>query len=102
MIVEVEMDNKSANPTQLVTASDGATARRKRRNGADVALRYFLPKAGPASGVVELGQEVASEGEALIEAFKHGQEFYTVAVWKAVPEVNGGSPMIVKQPATQK
>lgn len=96
------MDNKSASPAQPVTANDGATPRRKRRNGADVALRYFLPKTGPSSGAVELGQEVASEGEALIEAFKHGQQFYTVAVWKAVPEVSGGSPVITKQPVTQK
>ena len=97
------MENKSASATQPVTANDGATARRKRRSGVDVALRYFLPKAGSSSGVIELGQEVASEGEALIEAFKHGQQFYTVAVWKAVPEVNGGgNPVIVKQAAATK
>ena len=46
----------------------------------------------------ELGQEMASEGEALIEAFKNGQQFYTLTAWKAVPEVNGkSSPVIVKQ-----
>ena len=97
------MENKTggAATSAAPIASDGSS-RRKRRNGVDVALRYFLPKTGPSSGAVELGQEVASEGEALIEAFKHGQQFYTVAVWKAVPEVNGGSPVIVKQPATQK
>ncbi|HET9281202.1 MAG TPA: hypothetical protein VFR24_04505 [Candidatus Angelobacter sp.] len=97
------MENKTGSVAQPVTTNDGATGRRKRRNNGDVTLRYFLPKTGPSSGAVELGQEVASEGEALIEAFKHGQQFYTVAVWKAVPEVNGGgSPVIVKQPATQK
>jgi hypothetical protein len=46
---------------------------------------------------------MASEGEALIEAFKNGQPFYTLTAWKAVPEVNGGgSPVIVKQAVAQK
>jgi hypothetical protein len=50
-----------------------------------------------------LGQEVASEGEALIQAFRSGQAFYTLTAWKAVPEVNGGgSPVIVKQPVAPK
>jgi hypothetical protein len=93
------MDNKQ----EGAPISQDPTTRRKRRSGADVVLRYFLPKPGPSSDGVELGQEVASEGEALIEAFKNGQQFYTLAIWKAVPEVSGGgSPVIVKQPATQK
>jgi len=67
-----------------------------------VSLRYFLLKADSSPGVPELGPEVASEGEALIQSFKSGQPFYTLAVWKAVPEVNGGgSPVIVKQAVTQ-
>jgi hypothetical protein len=50
----------------------------------------------------ELGQEVESEGEALIEAFRTGEPFYTLAAWKAIPEVNGGNPVIVKQAVAQK
>lgn len=93
------MDTK---PEAAVTSAD-LNGRRRRRNGTDVALRYFLSKSGSSSGALELGQEVASEGEALIQAFKNGQQFYTVAVWKAVPEVNGsGSPVIVKQAAPSK
>jgi len=50
-----------------------------------------------------LGQEMANEGEALIEALKSGQPFFAVAVWKSVPEVNGGgNPVIVKQAVVQK
>ena len=98
------MENRTGEAaTSPALAHSDASGRRKRRNGADVVLRYFLPKPGSSSGAVELGHEVASEGEALIEAFRHGQQFYSLAVWKAVPEVNGGgSPMIVKQAATQK
>ena len=46
---------------------------------------------------------MANEGAALIEALKSGQTFFTVAVWKSVPEVNGGgNPVIVKQAVVQK
>jgi hypothetical protein len=83
-------------------ASEGMSAPRRRRNGNDANLRYFLVKPGSSPAKPELGQEMASEGEALIEAFKSGQPFYTVTAWRAVPEVNGGSPVIVKQAIVQK
>ncbi len=95
------MENRPASATTEIQAAakpDGANQRRKRRNSSDANLRYFLPKPGSSAAKPELGQEMASEGEALIEAFKNGQPFYTLTAWKAVPEVNGGgSPMIVKQ-----
>ena len=64
-------------------------------------IRYFLPKPGGSSERPELGQEMASEGEALVQAFKSGQVFYTVVAWKAVPEINGNEPKIVKQALTR-
>jgi hypothetical protein len=60
-------------------------------------VRYFLPKSGSSDENPELGQEMATEGEALIQAFKSGQMFYTVVAWRAVPEINGNEPKIVKQ-----
>jgi len=94
------LDN-SAGPA--TTSVGGANTRRRHRNGSDPNLRYFLPKTGSSPAKPELGQEMASEGEALIEAFKNGQPFYTLTAWKAVPEVNsGGSPVIVKQAVVQK
>src|SRR5713101_7993816 len=94
--METKLPVSSAEP--LTTRLDGASTRRRRRNGGDPNLRYFLPKPGSSPAKPELGQEIASEGEALIEAFKSGQPFYTLTAWKAVPEVNGGgSPVIVKQ-----
>jgi hypothetical protein len=78
--------------------SEGPRSRGKRRATDEGSLRYFLPKAGSSPAKPELGQEMASEGEALIEAFKNGQQFFTLTAWKAVPEVNGKSgPVIVKQ-----
>ena len=85
-----------------VAKADGTNMPRRRRNGNDANLRYFLVKPGSSPGKPELGQEMASEGEALIEAFRAGQPFYTLTAWRAVPEVNGGNPVIVKQAVTQK
>jgi hypothetical protein len=85
-------------PPSAVAGADSAKTRRKKRNTDEGNVRYFLPKAGSSPAKPELGPEVASEGEALIEAFKSGQSFYTLTAWKAVPEVNGGgSPVIVRQ-----
>ena len=48
-------------------------------------VRYFLLKSGSSSEKPELGQEMTNEGEALVQAFKSGQIFYTVVAWKAIP-----------------
>lgn len=79
-----------------VTGPGAPSTARRRRHSTDTALRYFLIKPGSSPANPELGQEMASEGEALIEAFRSGQVFYTVTAWNAVTEVNGGSPVIVK------
>jgi hypothetical protein len=94
------METKAQNVGEnaQVVRSEGPRSRGKRRPMDDGNLRYFLPKAGSSPAKPELGQEMASEGEALLEAFKTGQPFYTLTAWKAVPEVNGkSSPVIVKQ-----
>lgn len=75
-----------------------ASARRRRRTQENENVRIFLPKTGSTQAKPELGQEMTSEGEALIEALKSGQPFYTVTTWKARAEANGGgNPIIVKE-----
>lgn len=73
------------------------SSRRRKREFADDIVRYFLPKSGSYTEKPDLGQEMASEGEALVQAFKSGQVFYTVIAWKAEPDINGNEPRIVKQ-----
>jgi hypothetical protein len=95
------MDTRTSSSTP--SGATSTSMRRKRRNSDDAGVRYFLPKPGSSAATPELGQEAASEGEALIEAFRSGQTFYTLTAWKAVPEVNGGgSPVIVKQAVAPK
>ena len=99
--MEAKISTSSVEP--VATSAGGANTRRRRRNVNDPNLRYFLPRSGSSPVKPELGQEMASEGEALIEAFKSGQQFYTLIAWRAAPEVNvGGSPVIVKQAVVPK
>ena len=71
--------------------------RRRKREMTSEDARYFLAKPGTSPERPELGQEIASEGEALVQAFRSGQAFYTLVAWRAVPEIHGGEPKIVKQ-----
>jgi hypothetical protein len=75
----------------------GREGRRRRWQMSSEHIRYFLPKPGSSPSRPELGTELKNEGEALVEAFKTGQNFLTVVAWKAVPEMNGDRPEIVKQ-----
>jgi hypothetical protein len=81
-------------------AADNSASRNGRRRRWEMTsenVRYFLSKSGGSGDKPELGQEMESEGEALVDAFKSGQVFYTVVAWKAVPEMNGNEPRIVKE-----
>jgi len=81
------------------TQSDSSRSNGRRRHWEMTSenVRYFMPKPGSSIDKPELGQEVASEGEALVQAFKSGQRFYTLVAWTAAPEINGDRPTIVKQ-----
>jgi hypothetical protein len=96
------MEDKSVDDNSDSPNSQSGLRSRRRRNASDLPLRYFLLKQGSTPAKPELGQELASEGEVLIEAFRTGQPFFTLAAWKPVPEVNGGNPVIVKQPLSPK
>lgn len=74
------------------------TRGRRRNRDIDSKARFFLPKQGSTLKVPELGQEMTTEGDALVQALKRDQHFYVVTVWKAVAEQNGGNPVIIKQP----
>lgn len=76
---------------------DGRGGRRRRSETTEDNARYFLPKAGSGSDKPELGQEMTSEAEALVQAFRSGQVFYTLVAWKAATEIEGNEPRIVKQ-----
>ena len=78
-------------------AASDRTGRRRRWDTTSENVRYFLPKSGSSSEKPELGQEMPTEAEVLVQAFKSEQVFYTLVAWRAVPEINGSEPRIVKQ-----
>ena len=72
--------------------------RRSRQQGEEVA-RYFLAKDGTSPSKPELGEEAASEGEALIKAFQtKSGVVYVLHAYKAEAEMQGASPTLVKRP----
>ena len=89
---------KPAGEVAAGTASKSGRGDRRRRwemTSADV--RYFLIKPGTSSDKPELGREVTNEADALVEAFKTDQPFFTLVAWKAVSENENGTPLIVKE-----
>ena len=72
----------------------------RRRRNARVAepstARFFLIKTS-GNGTVELGQEVASENEAMVESFRVGGSFAVVTEWRAHVDLATGVPVIKKE-----
>ena len=59
--------------------------------------RYFLAVANSNDGTPALDREVASEGEALVEALRLGVTFYAVQEFRAVPDFSGKKPLLNKE-----
>jgi hypothetical protein len=71
--------------------------KRHRRVRADESgTRYFLVKASSADKM-ELGEEAASESEAMVTAFRTGGSFAAVTEWKANADLSNGQPVIKKE-----
>ena len=103
--------------TMLSSAADERTSqdntranirpsRRPRPSSADVesatGTRFFLPKAGTNGNSLELGREVASEGEARVEALKLGVTYYAVQEWRPVADFGGRNPELKREAVTRK
>jgi len=75
-----------------------AVGRRRRgpRVGESAGARFFLVKTS-SNGSLELGQEVASENEAIVESFRGGGSFAVVTEWKPIADLSNGSPVIKKE-----
>ena len=58
--------------------------------------RYFLIKASGSDGL-QLGQEVASENEALTASFRASGSYAVVTEWRADVDVSTGAPVIKKE-----
>jgi hypothetical protein len=93
-------------PTARTTKTDGGTettATRTRRSRASSDennsgnARYFLAKANGNYGTPAFDREMASEGEALVEALRLGVTFYEVQEFRVVPDFAGRKPQLNKE-----
>ena len=64
--------------------------------------RYFLAKANGNGGSLAFDREVASEGEALVEALRLGVTFYEVQEFRVVPDFAGRKPLLNKEAVNGK
>jgi hypothetical protein len=82
------------------SAEQNATAGKKGSRGTRAAepstARFFLLKTS-GNGTVELGKEVASENEAMVESFRVGGSFAVVTEWRAEVDLATGVPVIKKE-----
>ena len=85
-------------PAQSPPGRSSRSEQRRRQQAAE-GLRYFLLKEGTSPSKPEFGQEISSEGEALIKAFQtESGVLYVLRTYRAVAEIQGGSPTLVKRP----
>ena len=90
-----ETPRPAASTSKARTTGEGK--RRQSRRGHAAPVRYFLRQPGE-SGEMVLGEEIASEAEALIAAFRSGGTFVSVTEWRAVVDSGGrGGPRIHKE-----
>src|ERR1039458_9683309 len=82
------------------------TRRRRPRTNLDEesgkTARYFLAEANGNNGSLALGREVASEGEALVEALRLGVSYYEIQEYRAVPDFSGRKPLLGKEAVNGK
>jgi hypothetical protein len=88
-----------------VTRTNIRPSRRPRPLAADeesaAGTRFFLPKTGTNGNSFELGPEVASEGEARVEALKLGVTYYALQEWRPVADFAGKNPELKREAVTR-
>ena len=101
--------NADTVPTARTTSTDSGTeasptrTRRSRTNSDEEGsenARYFLAKAN--DGTLAFDREVASEGEALVEALRLGVTYYEIQEYRVVPDFSGRKPLLGKEAVSSK
>ncbi len=69
------------------------------RRGAAEIVRYFVGRPADGDAKPTLEQEVASEPEALIIAFKNDSRVYLVYEYRVTQQIEGDQVRLVKEPA---
>ena len=106
---ELNMASSTAETVPAIaraTRADGSAekpatrARRPRANGTEEEsrfTRYFLAKANGDGSMPALDRELASEGEALVEALRSGVTFYAIQEFRVIPDFASRRPQLQKE-----
>ena len=86
----------SASESKLPANKRERVKRHRRARTDESGSRYFLVKASSADKM-ELGEEAASESEAMVTAFRTGGSFAAVTEWKTNADLSNGQPVIKKE-----
>lgn len=89
---------RAARPDGAGKSSRRRGGRRARDQSAD-GVRYFVGRPADADGKPTLEQEVASEPEALVIAFKNDSRVYFVSEYRVTQRIEGGQVRLEKEPA---
>jgi hypothetical protein len=98
----------AARTTRTDSGAENTVANKKRRSRTSSDednsgnARYFLAKANGGGDSPALDREVASEGEALVEALRLGVTYYEVQEFRVVPDFAGRKPQLNKEVVTGK
>jgi hypothetical protein len=74
---------------------------RRARGQSDDGVRYFVGRPADADGKPTLEQEVASEPEALVIAFKNDSRVYFVSEYRVTQKIEGGQVRLERAAASQ-
>ena len=85
---------------------DAASSPRRRRGRKDStesgpAERFFLAEADAKAGAPALGREMPNEGEAIVEAFRAGVNFYTISEFRTRAELASSRGPVLKKEAVR-
>src|SRR5687768_12542914 len=87
------------------TARTGQNTRRAGRGTREQAVegaRYFVAKPAHSNEPPKLDKEVATEGEALVLAFKSDSRIFVVTEYAVTQQIDGDRVMLAKQPAVSR
>jgi hypothetical protein len=98
--------DKAVGSPRADSTENSTTRGRRARKEADEenngCARYFLGKVDSNGGAPALDREVASEGEALVEALRLGVTFYALQEFRVVPDFSGKKPQLNKESVARK
>ena len=86
-----------AKDSQVARTGRGVRKSRVGQTNGVEGQRYFLAKTGITSGAPELGKELATEPEAIVESLKTGLSYFTVLEWRGTADFSERKARLTKE-----